>query len=121
MRLARPIPRQQALFAIGALTYAFVLALFLLFERPGLGIGHGFYLAVIFVALAGGPRSGLAAGVLATALYAWNLDQPSRLPRDDPYSRDLDSGCHLRRRGPRRRLARQSEPGAEREAVAASR
>lgn len=73
MRLARPIPRQQALFAIGALTYAFVLALFLLFERPGLGIGHGFYLAVIFVALAGGPRSGLAAGVLATALYATGI------------------------------------------------
>lgn len=73
MRLARPIPRQQAFFAIGALTYAFVFALFLLFERPGLGIGHGYYLAVIFVALAGGLRSGLGAGVLATALYATGI------------------------------------------------
>jgi diguanylate cyclase (GGDEF)-like protein len=69
MRLATLIPRRQAFLAAGALTYAAVFALFLI-ERPGLGIGHGFYLAVIFVSLAGGPTVGLGAGLLATVLYA---------------------------------------------------
>ena len=70
MRLATLIPRRHVFLAVGALTYAVVFALFLIFERPGLGIGHGFYLAVIFISLAGGPTGGLGAGLLATALYA---------------------------------------------------
>src|SRR5919201_250573 len=70
MRLATLIPRRHVFLAVGALTCAVVFALFLIFERPGLGIGHGFYLAVIFISLAGGPTGGLGAGLLATALYA---------------------------------------------------
>jgi predicted signal transduction protein with EAL and GGDEF domain len=70
MRLTTFLPRRQAFLAAGAATYAAVFALFLIFERPGLGIGHGFYLAVIFVSLARGPMVGLGAGVLATVLYA---------------------------------------------------
>src|SRR3989442_10331741 len=70
MRLATLIPRRQAFLAAGAATYTAVFALFLIFERPGLGIGHGFYLAVIFVSLSGGPIVGVSAGVLATGLYA---------------------------------------------------
>ena len=70
MRLATLILRRQAFLAVGAVSYAAVFALFLIFERPGLGIGHGFYLAVILVSLAGGPIVGLGAGLLATVLYA---------------------------------------------------
>jgi diguanylate cyclase (GGDEF)-like protein len=70
MRLATLIPRRQAFLAAGAVTYATVFALFLIFERPGLGVGHGFYLAVIFVSLARGPIVAVAAGLLATVLYA---------------------------------------------------
>lgn len=70
MRLATLIPRRRALLAAGALTYALVFALFLIFERPGLGIGHGFYLGLIFVALARGPIGGAGAGAFATVLYA---------------------------------------------------
>jgi diguanylate cyclase (GGDEF)-like protein len=70
MRLAALIPRRHAFLAAGALGYAAVFALFVVLERPGLGIGHGFYLAVIFVSLAGGPIVGLGAGLFATLLYA---------------------------------------------------
>ena len=39
-------------------------------ERPGLGIGHVFYVAIALAALAGGTRLGAVAGLTATALYA---------------------------------------------------
>src|SRR6266849_1405069 len=70
MRLATLIPRRHAFLVAGTVTYAAVFALFLTFERPGLGVAHGFYLAVIFVSLAGGPIVGLGAGLVATVLYA---------------------------------------------------
>ena len=70
MRPAQLILRRQASLTAGALTFALVLGLLLIFERPGLGIGHGFYLGVIFFALAGGAKLGLGGGLLATALYA---------------------------------------------------
>jgi diguanylate cyclase (GGDEF)-like protein len=56
------------LLALG--TFAGVFALFGLFERPGLGIAHGYYLAVILAGLATGPARGALAGVVATTLYA---------------------------------------------------
>ena len=48
--------------------YAIVFVLLVAFGRPGLGISQGFYLPIVLVALAGGPVSGVAAGVLATLL-----------------------------------------------------
>jgi diguanylate cyclase (GGDEF)-like protein len=56
------------LLALGA--FAAVFTLFGWLERPGLGIAHGYYLAVILAALATGPARGALAGVLATTLYA---------------------------------------------------
>lgn len=53
-----------------AASYAAVFALFLLYERPALGIGHFYYFAIAFAALAGGTRIGAAGGMLAAALYA---------------------------------------------------
>jgi diguanylate cyclase (GGDEF)-like protein len=50
-------------------TFALVFVSLVLLERPGLGIGHFFYLAIGLVALAFGPHWGAAAGVLATALF----------------------------------------------------
>jgi diguanylate cyclase (GGDEF)-like protein len=54
--------------ALGA--FVAVFALFGSLERPGLGIAHGYYLAVILAALPTGPVRGALAGVLATTLYA---------------------------------------------------
>lgn len=62
------IPRR--LEASAAVVYGLVFALLALFGRPGLGLGHGFYLAIVLVALAGRPWTGAAAGVLAGVLLA---------------------------------------------------
>ena len=60
---------RRGLPTAGGITYAVVFFLFLQYERPGLGIAHGYYIAVILIALAAGPRTGVAAGALATGLY----------------------------------------------------
>lgn len=52
------------------LLYAVVFVLLLAFGRPGLGLSQGFYLPIVLIALAGGPVSGVGAGVLATLLCA---------------------------------------------------
>jgi hypothetical protein len=60
----------RRLEATALLVYAVVFVLLLEYGRPGLGISQGFYLAIVLVGLAGGPVSGVAAGVLATLLCA---------------------------------------------------
>jgi diguanylate cyclase (GGDEF)-like protein len=52
-----------------AMIAATVFTLFVLYERPAVGLGHFFYLAVALVAMACGPRLGAAGGVGATCLY----------------------------------------------------
>jgi diguanylate cyclase (GGDEF)-like protein len=52
-----------------ACLYAIVFALALFVERPGLGTGHLFYLAIMLLAMATGPAVGAAGGALAAALY----------------------------------------------------
>ncbi len=59
----------QRLEASGAVVYVVVFALLVLYGRPGLGLGQGFYLGIVLVALAGGPWTGAAAGVLAAGLF----------------------------------------------------
>ena len=53
-----------------ALIFVGVFVSFLLFEYPGLGIAHFYYLAIALVALALGPGWGAAAGAFATGLHA---------------------------------------------------
>ena len=59
----------RLLLAVAAASYAAVFGAFVVFETPGLGIGHFFYLPICLVALAAGPRWGAGAGVLGTGLY----------------------------------------------------
>lgn len=56
--------------ATAAVIYAIVFSAFLVLERPGIGIGHFYYLAIVLVALGLGPLWGAAGGGLATLLYA---------------------------------------------------
>ena len=49
--------------------YAIVFALFHVYERTGLGLGHFYYVAIALAALAGGTWFGVAGGALAAALY----------------------------------------------------
>ncbi len=62
-----------ASLAIAAVGYALVFFAFLLFERPGLGIGHFYYLTIALVALATSPLWGAAAGILADGLYVLGI------------------------------------------------
>lgn len=57
---------------VGVALAAFLLVFagFVVFEEPGLGLGHFFYIPIALVALVTGPRVGAAAGVVGAALYA---------------------------------------------------
>lgn len=60
----------RALSVAAALVMAATFASFWEFERPGLGLAHGYFLAIILAALATGPRRGALLGLFATLLYA---------------------------------------------------
>jgi diguanylate cyclase (GGDEF)-like protein len=65
----------------GAATlYPLIFASFLLVEKPGLGIGHFYYLPVALIALANGPVWGAAAGLAATGFYTLGIVINPRLP-----------------------------------------
>ena len=68
--LIERVSMPRRLEATALLVYAVVFVLLLEYGRPGLGISQGFYLAIVLIGLAGGPVSGVAAGVLATLLCA---------------------------------------------------
>jgi len=65
----------------GALMSASVVfVLFLLYERPGIGIGHFFYISIALAAMAGGPGLGALAGMLATGFYVSAVLLNSQMP-----------------------------------------
>jgi diguanylate cyclase (GGDEF)-like protein len=92
MRRLQLTPR-RALLATSAGSAAAIYGAFLLYETPGLGIGHFYYVAVALVALAGGPRSGIAAGLLADALYAGGIVLNPSIPSADVLS--VSTGMRL--------------------------
>jgi diguanylate cyclase (GGDEF)-like protein len=70
--LAVPVAafHRRLLLLCAVVLYAAVFVAFVLFEAPGLGIGHFFYIPVALMALAGGTWVGMGGGVLAAGLYA---------------------------------------------------
>ena len=61
------------LLATSAVLYPVIFTGFLLFEKPGLGLGHFYYVPVAMVALAEGAAWGAAAGIAATGCYTLGL------------------------------------------------
>ena len=59
---------------------AFIFASLVVLESPGLGLGHFFYLPIALIAIVGGPRNGLLAGLGATALYTIAIVANENLP-----------------------------------------
>jgi diguanylate cyclase (GGDEF)-like protein len=57
------------LLATSAVLFPLIFVAFLLFETPGLGLGHFYYVPVAMVALAEGAALGAAAGITATGFY----------------------------------------------------
>jgi diguanylate cyclase (GGDEF)-like protein len=74
---------RRLLFAIALAGYAIVFVCFILFEVPGLGLGHFFYIPVALLALACGTQVGFLGGCLATALYALAIVVTPRVPTGD--------------------------------------
>ena len=82
----------QRLLIASAVVYGSVFALLVEYGQPGLGIGEGFFVAVILAAAATGPGFGAVAGLGALFLYelaihgqtglAWpDFDHPPALVR----------------------------------------
>jgi diguanylate cyclase (GGDEF)-like protein len=63
--------------------YALIFASLVVLESPGLGLGHFFYLPIALIAIVGGPRHGLLAGLAATALYTVAIVANDNLPTRD--------------------------------------
>lgn len=61
---------RYALLATAAVSGVGIFVAFMFLEKPGLGIAHFYYVAIILAALASGPRVGAAAAAIATAFYA---------------------------------------------------
>ena len=75
--------QRVSVLVISALMFAGITALLSTVERPGLGLGHLFYIPIALIAFATGPIAGVFAGVVGAALYNMsvviNPDLPSRL------------------------------------------
>ena len=84
---------KRVLLSLSALSGGAVFALFLLFERPGLGIGHGYYLAIGLAAVALGPIGGALAGTAATVLFAIGVYLNDQLPTTEIFSISTSIRC----------------------------
>ena len=73
------LPRRLLVLAAFA-SSALVFACFVVYERPGLGIGHFYYLAIALAAMAGGAGIGAVAGMVATSLYVAGVLVNSHVP-----------------------------------------
>jgi diguanylate cyclase (GGDEF)-like protein len=71
---------RRALVGASLLSFAAVFLAFLSLERPGLGIGHFFYLSIVLMALAVGPVWGAVAGLVAATLYTLGIVLNPGLP-----------------------------------------
>ena len=68
-----PLNLRTGLLAAAIGSAATVFFTFLLYETPGLGLAHFYYVSIILAALATGPGVGAVAGATATALYATDV------------------------------------------------
>ena len=71
------------LLSAAAALYPLIFATFLLVEKPGLGVGHFYYIPIALVALANGPAWGAGAGIASTGFYTLGIVISPRLPTYD--------------------------------------
>lgn len=78
--IAANVTGRRLMLAVAACCYAGVFGAFYFLERPGLGIGHFFYIPLCMVALATDIGGGACAGVVACATYALAVVVAPRVP-----------------------------------------
>jgi diguanylate cyclase (GGDEF)-like protein len=76
-------PSRRFFALASVVTYVAVFSLYLLYERPALGIGHFYYFPIAFAAIAGGKRFGVVGGLLGAGLYAVGVVANPHLPSSD--------------------------------------
>ena len=110
------------LLGLSAIGYVAVTVAFVTLERPGLGIGHFYYIPILLLAVATGPVAGALGGLLGTVLYTGgHLSSNPHIPSTLEWSADDHAARHLRAR---RRLVgwfARRQPAARPGARAASR
>jgi diguanylate cyclase (GGDEF)-like protein len=77
------LSHRGAVYCAALASYALIVLAHLLFELPGLGIGHFFYLPIALVALVSGTLVGAGGGLLATLLYVACVLLNDRIPSTD--------------------------------------
>jgi diguanylate cyclase (GGDEF)-like protein len=77
---------RRAMIAAAFAGYGAVFVTFVVFETPGLGIGHFYYVCVALIALSTGAAGGAAAGALADALYATGIILNPSIPSTEVLS-----------------------------------
>lgn len=80
--MSAALSRRLLIFAALA-TAAVVFVCFVIYERPGLGVGHFYYLAIALAAMAGGAGLGATAGATATGLYVGGVLINPHMPSHD--------------------------------------
>ena len=71
---------RYALLIASALSGVAIFTAFTFYEKPGLGLGHFFYVSIILAALVTGPAIGAAAAVIATAMFATGVIINPQIP-----------------------------------------
>src|SRR5437762_6162372 len=81
-----PTTHRRVLLTIAIGGYACIFFCVVMFEVPGLGLGHFFYIPVALLALGYGTRIGFLGGVFAAALYALAIVVTPRVPAADAFT-----------------------------------
>ena len=71
---------RRLFFVLAAASYAAIFVSFIVWESPGLGLGHLFVIPICLIALVTNEFIGAAAGVLATALYVIAVVEAPEVP-----------------------------------------
>jgi hypothetical protein len=95
---------RSLVLSLAIASYALVFMTFVVFEVPGLGIAHLFYLPVAALALTGGVKRGILAGAIAVALHPRRHHQSQHLAVGAPHAVDAASLPHVRDDGRPARL-----------------
>jgi diguanylate cyclase (GGDEF)-like protein len=77
------LSHRGAVYCAALASYALIAEAYLMFELPGLGIGHFFYLPIALVALVSGTLVGAGGGLFATLLYVGCVFLNDRIPSTD--------------------------------------
>ena len=96
---------RSLVLSLAIASYALVFMTFVVFEVPGLGIAHLFYLPVAALALTGGVKRGILAGAIAVALFTLGRHhQPEHLAVGAPHAVHAAALPHVRDDGRPARL-----------------